>query len=85
MSDDYDRGRRDGLRLALAVLSAEEGKWAALLGQSPSWRTNAIREVRHKTLQIAQTRIGTVLKRLTPKDEGAMDPELAAALDTLGL
>ncbi|HEX8308079.1 MAG TPA: hypothetical protein VF645_06630 [Allosphingosinicella sp.] len=86
MSDDYARGRRDGLRLALAVLSAEESKWAALLGQSPSWRTNAIRQVRHKSLQVAQKRVRTVLNRLTPKDEGAaMDAELAAALDNLGL
>ena len=86
MSDDYARGRRDGLRLALAVLLAEESKWAALLGQSPSWRTNAIREVRHKSLQVGQKRIRTVLNRLTPKEEGAaMDAELAAALDNLGL
>ena len=86
MSDDYARGRRDGLRLALAVLSAEESKWAALLGESPSWRTNAIRQVRHKSLQVAQKRVRTVLNRVTPKDEGeAMDPELAAALDNLGL
>ncbi|HEX8124551.1 MAG TPA: hypothetical protein VF548_03115 [Allosphingosinicella sp.] len=86
MSDDYARGRRDGLRLALAVLAAEEAKWAALLGQSPSWRTNAIREVRHKSLQVAQKRVRTVLNRFTPKDEGAaMDAELAAALDHLGL
>ncbi|HEX8466938.1 MAG TPA: hypothetical protein VF620_03940 [Allosphingosinicella sp.] len=86
MPDDYDRGRRDGLRLALAVLAAEESKWAALLGESPSWRTNAIRQVRHKSLQVAQKRVRTVLNRLTPKDEGAaMDAELAAALDNLGL
>lgn len=86
MPDDYDRGRRDGLRLALAVLAAEESKWAALLGQSPSSRTNAIRQVRHKTLQVAQKRVRTVLNRLTPKDEGtAMDSELAAALDKMGL
>lgn len=43
MSEDYARGQRDGLRLALAVLAAEEAKWAALLGESPSWRTNATR------------------------------------------
>lgn len=86
MSDDYDRGRRDGLRLALAVLAAEESKWAALLGQSPSSRTNTAREVRHKSLQVAQKRVRTVLNRLTPKDESAeMDSELAAALDRVGL
>lgn len=86
MSDDYERGRRDGLRLALAVLEAEEAKWAALLGQSPAWRTNALREVRHKSLQVAQKRIRTVLNRLTPKGEGeSIDPELASALDRLGL
>jgi len=85
MSDDYARGRRDGLRLALAVLAAEEAKWAALLGESSSWRTNAIREVRHKALQVAQTRVQTVLNRLTPKGGEAMDEELASALEKAGL
>ena len=74
------------MRLALAVLAAEEAKWAALLGQSPAWRTNATREVRHKSLQVAQKRVRTVLNRFTPRDEGeSMDSELAAALDKAGL
>jgi hypothetical protein len=81
----YDHGRRDGLRLALAVLAAEEAKWSALLGESRSGRTNTIRGVRHKTLQVAQSRIETVLKRLTPKDETEISAELATALDKLGL
>jgi hypothetical protein len=85
MSEDYDHGRRDGLRLALAVLAAEEAKWSALLGQSSSWRTNSIREVRHKTLQVAQRRVETVLNRLTPKGKSQMGGELASALDKLGL
>ncbi|HEX8225795.1 MAG TPA: hypothetical protein VF605_18455 [Allosphingosinicella sp.] len=86
MPDDYARGRRDGLRLALAVLAAEEARWAALLGESRSGRTNAIRQVRHKSLQVAQKRVQTVLNRLTPKDEGmAMGAELAEALDKAGL
>ena len=85
MSDEYDHGRRDGLRLALAILSAEEDKWAALLGESKSWRTNQIREVRHKTLQVAQKRVQTVLNRLSPKQDTGMSDELAAALDIAGL
>jgi hypothetical protein len=86
MSDDYGHGRRDGLRLALAVLAAEEAKWEALLGESPSWRTNAIREVRHKTLQVAQKRVQTVLGRYTPKeDDGPINAELESALNKLGL
>jgi hypothetical protein len=85
MPDDYDHGPRDGLRLALSVLAAEEGKWAALLGQSRSWRTNATREVRHKTIQVAQKRVQTVLNRMTPKDRTAAAAELTAALDKLGL
>jgi hypothetical protein len=86
MSDDYARGQRDGLRLALAVLAAEEARWAALLGESPSGRTNQAREVRHKALQVAQKRLRTVLNRQTPKDEGtAMNSELAETLDRLGL
>jgi hypothetical protein len=85
MSDDYAHGRRDGLRLALAVLAAEEAKWAALLGESRSWRTNAIREVRHKALQVAQTRVQTVLNRLTPKDDSAINDELAGDLKKLEL
>ncbi len=85
MSDDYAHGRRDGLRLALAILAAEEAKWATLLGESPSWRTNAIREVRHKTLRVAQKRVQTALNRLTPKPGASIDPEIAAALDMVGL
>lgn len=85
MGEDYAHGRRDGLRLALAILEAEEAKWAALLGESPSWRTNAIREVRHKTLRVAQTRVRTVLNRMTPKGTDAIDPELASALEKVGL
>ena len=82
---DYNHGRRDGLRLALAVLATEEAKWAALVGESPSWRTNAIRAVRLKTLQVAQTRIRTILNRLSPKDDPVVDAELAAALEAAGL
>jgi hypothetical protein len=85
MSDDYAHGRRDGLRLALAVLAAEEAKWAALLGESPSWRTNATREIRHKTLQVAQKRVQTTLNRLTPKDQTEVSAELTAALEKMGL
>lgn len=85
MSDDYEHGRRDGLRLALAVLAAEEAKWAALLGESPAWRTNLSRDVRHKTLQVAQKRVQTILNRLTPKGETEMNEELASALDKVGL
>ena len=85
MANDYMHGRRDGLRLALAILAAEEAKWAALLGESASWRTNATREVRHKTLQVAQTRIQTALNRITPKTDDTVDPELADALAQLGL
>lgn len=85
MSNDYVHGRRDGLRLALAVLAAEEAKWLALLGESSSWRTNATREVRYKTLQVAQKRVQTVLGRLTPKNGDLIDSELAAALDRVGL
>jgi hypothetical protein len=84
-SDDYARGRRDGLRLALAILAAEEAKWAALLGESPSWRTNATREVRHKTLQVAQARVQTALNRLTPRSDDGIDVELAAAIKAAGL
>jgi hypothetical protein len=85
MSEDYARGQRDGLRLALAILAAEEEKWAALLGESPSWRTNANREVRHKALQVAQQRVQTALNRLTPKEGSPMDEELASALERAGL
>lgn len=84
-SDDYARGRRNGLRLALAVLAAEEAKGAALIGESPSWRTNATREVRHKTLQVAQARVQTALNRLTPHADDGIDAELAAAIEAAGL
>ena len=85
MSDDYAHGRRDGLRLALALLATEEAKWAGLLGDSESWRTNIVRAARHKTLQVAQRRIQTALNRLTPRNDDPIDPELAAALEKAGL
>lgn len=85
MTEDYAHGRRDGLRLALAILEAEEAKWFPLLGESSSWRTNLAREVRHKGLQVAQTRIRTALNRITPGDGTSVDPELALALDRAGL
>lgn len=85
MSEEYAHGRRDGLRLALSLLAREEAKWAALLGESRSWRTNSDREVRHKTLQVAQKRLQTALNRLSPKEPEAFNPEVAAALDKIGL
>ena len=85
MSDEYDRGRRDGVRLALAVLAAEEAKWAALLGESSSWRTNAIRKVRHKAFEVAHKRVSTVLNRLAAKADDSGVNELRAALDDAGL
>ena len=85
MSHDYAHGRRDGLRLALAILEAEEAKWAALLGESVSGRTNMVRGVRHKTLQVAQKRLRTTLGRLTLKAETDMTVELASALEKAGL
>lgn len=85
MADDYAAGQRDGLRLALAVLAAEEAKWDALLGESGSYMTNVSRGVRHKTLQVAQKRIATVLKRMQPKDVADDNAELAAALAKAGL
>lgn len=85
MSDDYARGQRDGVRLALAVLAAEEAKWSALLGESRSWRTNATREIRHKTLQVAQKRVQTLLGRLTPRKSASADREVIAALEKAGL
>ena len=75
MPEDYSHGRRDGLRMALAILAAEEAKWVALLGESRSWRTNATRQVRFKALQVAQQRIRTALNRLTPKSDGNIDAE----------
>ena len=85
MPDDYNRGRRDGLRLALAVLAAEEEKWSALLGTSSSGRTNFSRSVRHKALQVAQSRLQTILNRLTPKESTSIDAEIASALHRVGL
>ena len=48
-------------------------------------RTNALRAVRHKTLQVAQTRVQTALNGLTPKDGAAGEREVAAAVERVGL
>jgi len=85
MSEDYARGRRDGLRLALSILEAEEAKWEALLGESSSWRTNATRAIRHKAYQVAHKRVQTVLNRFLPKSESALPAEIASMIDQAGL
>lgn len=85
MSDDYARGRRDGLRLALSILEAEEDKWEALLGGSTSWRTNATRAIRHKAYQVARKRVQTALNRLLPKSGSALPVEVASMIDRAGL
>ena len=84
-SDDYGRGRRDGLRLSLSILEAEEAKWEALLGESPSWRTNATRAIRHKAYQVARKRVQTALNRLLPASESALPIEVASMIDQAGL
>jgi len=68
VSADYDHGRRDGLRLALAILAAEEARSAPLLGDSLAWRTTKGREVRRKSFQVAQKRIQTVLGKFAADD-----------------
>ncbi|MBB4617254.1 hypothetical protein [Sphingomonas abaci] len=85
MMDEYARGRRDGLRLALSILEAEEAKWEALLGESRSWRTNATRLIRHKAFQVARKRVQTALNRLLPKAETELPGELASMIDRAGL
>ncbi len=85
VSDEYARGRRDGLRTALSILEAEEAKWEARLGESPSGRTNAMRVVRHKAYQVARKRVETALHRLLPKSEVALPSEIAQRIDQAGL
>lgn len=55
------------MHFALSILEVEEAKWEALLGKSPSWRTNAIRVIRHKAYQVARKCVQTALHRLLPK------------------
>lgn len=85
ISDEYERGRRDGLRLALSILEAEEAKWEARLGESPSSRTNAMRVIRHKAYQVARKRVETALHRLLPKSDAALPSEVAQRIDQAGL
>ncbi|RYD45628.1 MAG: hypothetical protein EOP63_00480 [Sphingomonadales bacterium] len=85
MTADYDRGRGDGLRPAIAILAAAEEKWTSLLGESRPWRTNKDGEVRHKALQVGQTHLQTALTKLAPVDREAPDAELAAALAKAGI
>lgn len=73
------------MRLALSILEAEEAKWEALLGESPSWRTNTIRVIRHKAYQVARKRVQTALHRLLPKSEAALPNEIAQRIDQAGL
>jgi hypothetical protein len=83
-SDDYARGRRDGLRLALAILAAEEARWEATLGEGGPWRTKLARSARHKAYQVAGRRVQTALNRLLPRDPD-LPAELASMIDRAGL
>lgn len=83
--DDYARGRRDGLRQALAILEAEEAKWEARLGESRSSRTNAMRAIRHTAYRIARQRVQTALGRLLPKAGSALPDDLASIIERAGL
>src|SRR3546814_19784862 len=85
MSADYDHGRRDGLRLALAILAAEEEKCAPLLGESRSWRTNQDRAVRQKALTVEKHRVQKALGNHAHGDTPASTDATAAAHDPLGL
>lgn len=84
-TDDFARGERDGLRLALSILVTEEAKWEATLGQSSSSRTNALRAVRHKAYRVARKRIQTALNRLLPKDDTSLPNEVAEMIEQAGL
>lgn len=85
MSDEYALGRRDGLPLALSILEAEEAKWEALLGESPSWRTNVTSAIRHKAYWVARKRVQTALNRFLSKSEFALPFEVASMIDPTGL
>jgi hypothetical protein len=72
------------LQAGVAAVTQGHEPAGTVLGQSRSGLP--IREVRHKSLQVAQKRVRTVLNWLTPKDEaGSMNSELAEALEKLGL
>ena len=73
------------MRLALSILEAEEAKWESRLGQSASWRTNAMRVIRHKAYQVARKRVQTALHRLLPTTETTLPEEIAQRLDQAGL
>ncbi len=73
------------MRIALSILEAEEAKWEARLGESPSWRTNAMRVIRHKAYQVARKRVETALHRLLPKSEAALPGEVAEMIEQAGL
>lgn len=85
MSEEFERGQREGLRLALAILSMEEAKWEALLGESRSRRTNAAREVRYNSFRTAQSRVRTALNRMQRRKSSDLDAELASTLAKLAL
>lgn len=81
----YREGRIAGLRLAIAVLAAEELRLAAKLDTGKQSLTRRDQRVRHKAFKIAQTRVGTTLNRLTRNGPSQPDGALLADLERLGL
>lgn len=85
---EYREGRRDGLREALAVLAAEEEKWAAKMEQYRSGRTFQAQRIRRQAFKSAQRRVLTALNLREKEDHQRGDDihaSLNGALKRLGL
>lgn len=70
MAGDYQQGRADGLREAVDILRRLEEGVARRLDRPTDRKTRDARRVRHKTLQVAGTRVTTVLKRADRRARG---------------
>lgn len=82
---DYRSGRIDGLREALAVLAAEEAKWAARMERSQRGKTFRAQSVRRQAFKSAQTRIRTALNQLERRYARSGASGIATTLKKLGL
>lgn len=67
-SVDFRDGRRDGLKLAIALMDAEQQKWAEKMERSQSGRTFQAQTIRHRAFVVAARRIQTALNQHEKKD-----------------
>jgi hypothetical protein len=81
---DYETGRQDGLREAVEIVRGLAEAVERRLARPSPRRTRNARQVRHKALSVAATRITTALRKTERRRQSRSAP-ISDKLQELGL